>query len=317
MKKISLLCFAILFSISMLGQNTANLKMNLEKNKVYRLKSVSEQTVTQTMNGVQQTTESNVNYSFSMKMIDATADFIITEVHFDTLITNTNTMGKITSYSSVNEGDIKSTETVDVLSCIMNRLSKNALFVKMDFTGKPLEIINLKMLSDLVLRDTSSIALTGPTADAVKKQIISTVSDSDLKTMIELFTWSLPGKQVSVGDDWSITQQISSGGMLLDIITNYHLDGIDGNNARITAESSIQTAANAVPIQSGGATVTYDDIKGLSKSDMVIDIRTGLTVENSGKTHITGNLGISAPGFSMQMPLDINGESKVIALEQN
>jgi hypothetical protein len=314
MKKISLLCFAILFSISMVGQNTASLKMNLEKNRVYRLKSVSEQTVTQTINGVQQTTESKINYTFSMKMIDVTADFMITEVHFDTLTTFTNTMGKEASYSSVNEGDIKSTETADVISCIMNRLSKNALFVKMDFTGKPIEIINLKMLSDLVLKDTSSIALTGPTADAVKKQIISTVSDSDLKTMIELFTWSLPGKQVSVGDDWSITQQISSGGMLLDIITNYHLEGIDGNNAKITAESSIQTAANAPPIQSGGATVTYDDIKGLSKSDMVIDIRTGLTVENIGKTHITGNLGISAPGFSMQMPMDINGESKVIAL---
>ena len=196
----------------------------------------------------------------------------------------------------------------------MNRLSKNALFVKMDFAGKPLEIINLKLLSDMVLRDTSSIVLTGPTADAVKKQIINTVSDSDLKTMIEMFTWSLPGKQVSVGDDWSITQQISSGGMMLDIITTYHLDGIDGNNAKITAESNIKTAANAVPIQSGGATVTYDDIKGLSKSDMVIDIRTGLIVENIGKTHITGNLGISAPGFSMQMPMDINGESKVIAL---
>jgi hypothetical protein len=48
---------------------------------------------------------------------------------------------------------------------------------------------------------------------------------------------------------------------------------------------------------------------------MVIDIRTGLIVEDKAKTHITGNLGISAPGFSMQMPMDINGESKVIALQ--
>ena len=29
-----------------------------------------------------------------MKMIDVTADFMITEVHFDTLTTYTNTMGK-------------------------------------------------------------------------------------------------------------------------------------------------------------------------------------------------------------------------------
>ena len=108
-------------------------------------------------------------------MIDATADFMITEVHFDTLITNTNTMGKTVSISSVNEGDIKSTEMADVMSCIMNRLSKNALYVKIDFAGKPVEIVNSKMLSDIILKDTSSITLTGPTAAAVKKQIISMV----------------------------------------------------------------------------------------------------------------------------------------------
>jgi hypothetical protein len=315
MKKILLSCITVLFSITILAQNTANLKMNLEKNKVYRLKSVSEQTITQTVNGVQQTTDSKVNYTLSLKMIDATADFMITEVHFDTLITNTNTMGKLITISSVNEGDIKSTEMADVLSCIMNRLSKNALYVKMDFAGKPIEIVNSKMMSDIITKDTSSITLAGQTAAAVKKQIINMVSDNDLKTMIGMFTWCLPGKQVSTGDNWNVTQQMNSGGMMLDITTTYHLDGLNGNNANITVESNIKAAANADPIESGGAKVTYDDLKGLNKSTMVIDIRTGLIVEDNAKTHITGNLGISAPGFSMQMPMDISGESKVIALQ--
>jgi len=47
----------------------------------------------------------------------------------------------------------------------------------------------------------------------------------------------------------------------------------------------------------------------------VIDTRTGLVIEEKAKTHIAGNLGISAPGMSMQMPMDINGTSKVIALQ--
>jgi len=287
--------------------------MNLEKNRVYRFKSVSEQTITQTINGVQQTTESKVDYTLSLKMIDATTDFMITEVHFDTLITNTNTMGKVVNMSSVSEGDIKSAETTDVMSCIMNRLSKNALYVKMDFTGKPFEIVNLKMLTDLVMKDTSSITLTGQTGDAVKKQIINMVSDNSLKTIIGMFTYFLPGKQVSKGDNWNVTQQMNSGGMMLDIITTYHLAGLNGDNADITVESNIKAADNADPIESGGAKVTYDDLKGLSKSNMVIDIRTGLIVEDKAKTHITGNLGVSGPGFSMQIPMDINGESKVIA----
>ena len=67
--------------------------------------------------------------------------------------------------------------------------------------------------------------------------------------------------------------------------------------------------------KSGGAKITYDDLKGLSKSTIVIDATTGLTIENTAKTHIAGNLGISMPGMSMQMPMDINGTSKVIAIK--
>ena len=315
MKKILLSSVAVLFCISLIAQNSVNLKMNLEKNKVYRFSSVSEQTIIQTVNGNQQTIESKTNYAVSLKMVDATADFMITEVHFDTLITNTNSMGKMVNISSVNEGDIKSTETADVMSYIMNRMSKNALYIKMDFAGKVLEIVNSKMLSDVIMKDTSSITLTGPVGSGIKSQIKNLISDNSLKTMVEMFTHYLPGKQVSKGDNWNVTVSTNSGGMILDIITDYHLDGLNGNAANITAESNIKAAENAAPMLSGGAKITYDDIKGLSKSSMIIDIRTGLIIEDRSKTHIAGNLGVSGPGYSMQIPMDINGESKVIALQ--
>jgi proteasome assembly chaperone (PAC2) family protein len=315
MKKILLSSVAVLFCISIMAQNSVNLKMNLEKNKVYRFSSASEQTIIQTVNGNQQTIESKTNNTVSLKMVDATADFIVTEVHFDTLITSTNSMGKMVNISSVNEGNIKSTETADVMSYIMNRLSKNALYIKMDFAGKVLEIVNSKMLSDVIMKDTSSITLTGPLGSGVKSQIKNLISDNTLKTMIEMYTNYLPGKQVSTGDNWNVTLNTNSGGMALQIITGYHLDGVNSNSANITAESNIKVAENAAPMVAGGATITYDDIKGLSKSTMVIDTSTGLLVEDKAKTHIAGNLGISAPGVSMQIPMDINGTSKVIALQ--
>jgi proteasome assembly chaperone (PAC2) family protein len=313
MKKILLSCVSVLFCISMMAQNSASLKMNLEKNKVYRFSSTSEQTIIQTVNGNQQTVDSKTNNAISIKMIDATADFMIAEVHFDTIIYNTNSMGKTTIISSVSEGNIKSAETADVMSCIMNRLSKNALYVKMDFSGKILEIVNSKMLSDVIMKDTSSITLTGPMASGVKTQINNMVSDQTLKTMVEMFTHYLPGKQVSTGDNWNVTITTNSGGMTLEIKTDYHLAGVSGNNANITAESNIKAAENAGPMISGGATITYDDIKGLSKSNISIDTHTGLLVEDNAKTHISGNLGVSGPGFSMQIPMDINGTSKVVA----
>jgi hypothetical protein len=315
MKKILLSCLAALFCISIMAQNSVNLKMNLEKNKVYRFRSSSEQTITQTINGNQQNVDSKTSSTISIKMVDATADFIVAEVRFDTIIYNTNSMGKTSIISSVNEGDIKSSETADIMSCIMNRLSKNALYIKMDFAGKILEIVNSKMLSDVIMKDTSAITLTGMMGTGVKTQIINTVSAKTLKTMVEAFTNYLPGKQVSTGDNWNVTVQVNSGGMILDIITGYHLDGINGNNANVTAESNIKASENADPMIAGGAKITYDDLKGLSKSNMVIDIHTGLLIEDKAKTHIAGNLGINAPGMTMTMPMDINGESKVIALQ--
>jgi len=315
MKKILLSTIAVLFMHAVMAQQTANLKMNLEKNKLYRFKSVSEQTITQTVSGNNQTVVTKVDYALSLKMLDVTPEFMVTEVHFDTLITNTNTMGKATLISSAVEGDIKSSETGDIMSCIMNRLSSNALYVKINFTGKPVEIVNAKMLSDMVLRDTASITLAEPLAKAIKTQIAGMVSDNNLKTMIGGFTWHLPDKEVSVNDEWVINEQVNSGGMLLAITTTYHLDKINGNNANISVESGIKAVENAAPIQSGGATVTYDNLTGMSKSNLVIDTRTGLVIEDKAKTHISGNLGVSGPGFSMQIPMDISGESKVTSLQ--
>lgn len=314
MKKILLSCTAVLFCIFLSAQNSVNLKMNLEKNKVYRFNASSEQTTIQTINGNQQTIESKTNRTLTIKMIDVTPAFIVAEVHFDTLITNTNTMGKTMNMSSVSEGNIKSAETSDIMSCILNRMSKNAIYAKMNFSGKVLEIVNLKMLSDIIMKDTTSITLTGPIASGIKTQIKNMVSDNGLKTMIESFTKYVPGKEVSTGANWNTNENTNSGGMSLDIIITWHLDGVNGNAANITAESSIKAMENAPPMISGGATITYDDLKGLSKSNLVIDIRTGLVIEDKAKTHIAGNMGVSGPGFNMQIPIDINETSKVIAL---
>jgi hypothetical protein len=224
-------------------------------------------------------------------------------------------MGKTTSMSSASEGNIQSKETSDIVSYFMNRMSRNPLYAKIDFTGKVTEIVNSKMVSDMILKDTSLITLADPIATALKTQVTNMVGDDAFKTMIDMFTYNLPGKMVNTGDNWSVTTSTNAGGMSLDITTSYKLDGIAGNNANIVAESNIRASANAVPMVSGGATITYDDLKGLSKSTISIDIRTGLVVESDSKTHIAGNLGVTVPGMSMQIPMDINSNSKIASIQ--
>jgi len=308
-----LLSFAFILSgTSLMSQNSAELKYNLEKNKAYRFKSVSEQNISQTVNGIQQNTNAKTNSTMSLKMMDATPEFIIAEVRFDTIITQTNAMGVTTNINSTSEGNIQSSSMSDVMSCIMNRLSKNGLFLKMDYSGRVVELINTKMLSDIILKDTSLI--TGQTAAVVKTQIKNMVSDKALKTMVESLTYYLPGRQVSKGDKWEIFQATNSGGMALDITTNYLLTDIQGNKASIVAEANIRASENAGPMEYGGARITYGEIKGISKSEMLVDAGTGLLMKSTEKNHITGSLNVSAPGVNMQIPLEIDSSSKVLAL---
>jgi hypothetical protein len=248
-------------------------------------------------------------------MVDATQAFMVAEVRLDTMTTKTNTMGKTSSMSSTMEGNVKSEEAAEVVSYFMNKISRNPLYVKIDFSGKPTEIVNLKMVAGMVLKDTSLITLADPTGAALKKQISGMVSEDGIKNTIDGFTSYLPGKTVNTGDKWSVTTTTNAGGMSLDITTNFKLESVSGNNASLTAESNIKASANALPMETGGAKITYDDIKGLSKSSIVIDIRTGLVADLSSKTHIAGNLGVTVPGMSLEIPMDINSNSTVTLLQ--
>jgi hypothetical protein len=248
-------------------------------------------------------------------MMEATPTFIVTEIRIDSLSTKTNAMGNSENMSSTVEGNIASEKTSEIMSYFMNRMTKNPIYAKLDFTGKVNEIVNAKMLSDMILKDTSAITLSEPSASAIKTQVVNMVSENAFKTIIEMFTFCLPGKSIASGESWSLPTSINSGGMFLDINTTYKLDGISGNKASVTAESNIKAAANAVPMESGGAKITYDDLKGLSKAEISIDINTGLVIENTSKTHLAGTLGVAVAGMNMQIPMDITSDSKILSLQ--
>lgn len=312
MKKLLISSLSVFLCLSLLAQN-ATLKINLEKNKTYKFKSVSNQNISQTVNGMEQTTTSNSNSVFAIKMMDASQGFIVAEVKFDTIVNITNAMGKVVNTSSASQGNMASEEASEVMSAIMNRLSKNAIYVKMNETGKVMEIVNQAMLRDIILKDTGSIS--AKLKPMLIPQIQNTVSVDALKTMIEMYTYNLPGKPVNKGEQWTIAVPVNSGGMSLEIVTNYKLNDITNNTGIIVAESSVKASANAKPLEYPGAKITYDGISGMGKSDIKINTLTGLTLENVSKMNITGDLNVNASGMSMQIPMKISSESTIKSIQ--
>jgi hypothetical protein len=312
MKKMIFPVISIFLCLAMSAQTTVNLKLNPEKNKVYRFQSETQQTTSQTVNGMDQTTSLDSRTYFSLKMIDASQGLIIAEARFDSILTKTNSMGQMVVINSNREGNMASKEVSDVMSCIMNRICKNPLYIKMEPTGKVTDIVNLAMLRDLVLKDTSLI--TGMMAPAMKMQAVNAVDKDQLKSMIQNFTYLLPAKEVKPGEKWTINDPLNAGGMSLVVNSDYPLQDVSGNSAAIAGESSVKAAENAKPMEFSGAKITYDNVMGLSKSTITVDTSTGLIKEHKSKMTMTGNLGVAVQGMNMEIPLKVDSETSVAAI---
>lgn len=314
MKTIVQIILFLAGAVSLQAQQAADLRLNLEKNRVYRLKSYSEQGISQTINGVTQSTDVISRSVLSVKVLESAPDFVVAEVRFDTIINKTNSMGNQSEVNSSLAGKVESAEASEVMAYFMNRFCANALFAKIDYRGKVLEILNLKMFSGSVLQDTGKI--TGMAAPVLKNQITAMVGENALKSMIEAFLYNLPGQKTAAGDSWTIASSITGGGMSLMVSTKYALGGIEKNEAKVTAESNLQADENAKPMNYGSAIITYGDLKGIGKSSILLNTDTGLPVKNTSKTRISGNLNVQVQGNNLTMPMEMDIETTISLLQQ-
>jgi hypothetical protein len=307
MKTFISIVLAIMFSASLMAQ-TANLKLNLEKNKTYRIKSINEQNTTVTYGGSPQQIETKKLIILSLMPLNNEADNVVANVRFDTLITNVS-MPKM-EINSTKAGNIKSSDPSEIVGAFLNRLSKVTLNVKLAPTGNVIEIANLQALQGEITKGIDSIQ--GQMSGMIKTQIQNMISESSLKGMIETVTAYLPGKQVSVGDKWESHISISENGLGMLIGTTYKLKKITGNMAEVSAESTIEPASQT-PVEMNGAQITYD-VRGLGKTTLTIDTKTGWIIKTSSKNHTQGNMNIKAQGNDMQMPMESDGVTEVVSV---
>ncbi|HEX2935791.1 MAG TPA: DUF6263 family protein [Bacteroidales bacterium] len=306
MKKILFSALAVVLCGSMMAQNSAVLKLNLEKNKVYKHKSNSDLNITQSVNGMQQAQQMKNQSYLSIKMVDSKPEFMIAEVRFDSIVTKINAMGQTIVNNSNKPGDMKSANAAEITSAILNRFCNNPLFVKMDYSGKVLEVVNLKMFSDVVTKGLDSAKVDPST----KNQLTSMVKLEAIKPSIEGAYALLPGKSVNIGDTWEVSNTINSNGMNLTSTSKFKLVSLSNNVATLAAESNI-AAIGGKPMETNGMKINYDDLKGLGKSTILVDMKTGLIKDVTGKSNIAGNLSLDMAGTNMQIPLEIQIESKV------
>lgn len=305
MKQLFLIAVAIFVSVSLMAQAPVNLKLNLEKNKTYRLKSTAQQNITVTYGGTTQQVETNTTVNFSLKPLSMEGDFILADIKFDT--TNLKVSMPAMVITSTKPGSLTSGNPNDAMNCILNRYSKAVFNVKLSQTGKVIEISNIKEISAELNKSLDS--LQGQLA-TVKGQLSQMVSESAIKGTIETITGFLPGKPVNVGEKWDSNIKMAGSGMAMSINSSYKLKKVTGNMAEIAGDVTIEPVSQE---SSQNAQMSYD-VRGLGKTTLTVDIKTGLISKTTSKYHLQGNMTVKAQGNEMQMPIEVDSETVVTAL---
>ncbi len=308
MKTIVSVLLTTIISVSVMAQSPVNLKYNLEKNKVYKAKTIISQNQKRTMQGVDQVTEVENTLCLSMKALSLTPEFFMAEVKFDS-IANSVSMPKM-EFSSANEGNIKSDNTDEIMNCILNRLSKSTLLVKMAYSGHVIDIMNQPVVAKTVLMDIDSIK--GKNAPMLKPRIEMMVQKEDLKSMIENITVLHPNKEVNKGEKWSTQFTSSNGGFGFLISTDYTLNETKGDEAAINGEINLEPAAMK-PMEMNGAKISME-LRGKGQTEMNVNTNSGWIINGKSEIQMSGNMNVEAQGQAFPIPMEVTMTSEIIGL---
>jgi hypothetical protein len=304
MKKITLI-LAVAALISSITSGAAPiLKLNLEKGKEYKLKSTSSQTVEMTMNGTQILTEVNNTSSVKYLVDSIEANYMILKITFDSIITNVKNPYKSSKINTNKQGNPRNPD--DLMNNVMRALVKNPMKVKMSYSGKVIEIINLKAITDSAMKQMDS--LPEATKGQMKPAVEGAVSMDMLKTMVESPFGYLSGNMISSGDKWEAKNTIKPNGMELSIDTKYKCKSLTNNNAELTGDVAIESPENAV-MTMNGMQVPYE-LRGMGTSEVKVDLNTGWIIKSQGRQKMQGSMTFN--GNAMPMNIETKFEAEAV-----
>lgn len=293
--------FFTLLSISLLAQAPVDLKLKLEKGKVYTIKNTAKQAIQQTANGQQFAIDVVTNNVITFKVLQQDKDIMDIEFKFDTIASKISSPMFKRETNSTKPGS-------EPLEKVMNKMSKYKIVAKINTAGKFVNFVNYGKFRDSIMFVLDSIPASK--RDDARKQADALLKESAVKSMIEPLFSYLPDKPVKTGESWETSFFSMNSNLSLLLLNSYTLNGVENNTAKISGKSDVES----MPSNDPAAQMTQD-LKGTSTYDGTLDISTGLALRNTAKSHFEGATTVKNNGNEMKMPMKIDGESETIMIK--
>lgn len=302
MKTFILSVFFTLLGISLMAQTPVNLKLNLEKGKVYTIKSTSKQAIQQTANGQQYNLDVYSNAVVSYKVLQQQDDLMDIELKFDTIAS------KISSAMFNKETNSAKPAGNDPLEKIMNKMSSYKLIAKISTAGKFIDFVNFPKFKDNVMFVLDSIPATK--RDQAKMQADALLKESAVRSMVEPLFAYLPESAVKTGDTWETSYFRVANNMSMLSLNSFTLKAVENNLATVSGKSEIESIPSTDP-----SAQMSQDLKGSMTFDSTLDLTTGLALKNTTKGHVDGTITMKNNGNEMKIPMVMDSQSETIMLK--
>ncbi len=304
MKKAANLILFLALSVGVMA-NPLTLRLNLSNGQVYNFRTETNQTITQTVQGMQQVTQQNQLVEFKMEVLDrdAVGNFV-TNIVYTRFAAKIVAAGQELSFDS----DIDKTSQMPQFGAFAAMIGKS-----MKATYSPLgDVVSVEGVEQLFEEILNSVSGGN---EMVKLQMKAMMGDNfsadAMKQMVKAGLFNYPEKAVAINDTWSSSESVKNM-VTLNVMTSYTLKEANASEATIAHTATLTTPPGSKMTVMGTEmdVAMFGTLEGTSQ----VDLSNGMSKSSLAKQNINGSITASLGGQTMNIPMTIVTDIKVTLL---
>ena len=268
------------------GDDTVDLRFRLKEGDTRNVRMITEQTISQEIQGQQIDMEQSFAFVFTFAVLEAGAeDTMWVEFTYNSVrFTQDGPMGMI-EYDSEDPPD-----DIPLPARAFAALVGQSMRLRMTDQGRVKEVSGIDEMIDHMIESMGLPA--GEMSERMESNLREQFGEEAVKEMTESAMAVYPDGPVSVGDSWHRKVVLTKGFPLI-VETTYTLTGRRDGIASIEIASELESNSEAASIEMGPVSLTYE-LRGEQSGMLNIDEATGwilksrIEQQSSGRMHISG-----------------------------
>lgn len=273
------------------------LRMNLQVGEIYKIRMISSQQLTQTLDGETQVTDQSLGYGYSYTVteVDGEGNISVDALYDWALFEQEGPLGSV-SYDSDNPPEV-----IPDAALGFHALVGNGFSIKFSPEGLVLDISGLdEMYAGMI----DEMGIDDAAIRAQMEQLLQEQFSADtLSDQLNNLTLQLPEEALQVGDSWTVSAD-SSAMVPMQVETTYTLVAIDGDIASIDVSSIITPDPDGGILDLGVIQIGYS-LNGTQEGFLEVDVNTGMTLNFTLNQSMEGEMVMYLEGEEIIVPTSI------------